>query len=51
MRRTVVHLACALALLGAACGHGVAPQRATSPDGCQGQVPEPGACSPLRHPV
>ena len=49
MRRTLMHLAYALALFGGACGHAVAPSLATSID-CA-DTPDPGACSPLRHPV
>jgi hypothetical protein len=50
MRRVAMRLLCLLALLGAACSGTVAPQRATSP-ACSHDTPDPGVCSPLRHPV
>ncbi|HET9208338.1 MAG TPA: hypothetical protein VFO28_19010 [Burkholderiaceae bacterium] len=49
-RATVVRLLCLLALLGAACGSTVVAPPATSLM-CSHDTPDPGVCSPLRHPV
>jgi hypothetical protein len=50
VRRVAKRLLCLLALFGAACGAMVSPPRATSPV-CSHDTPDPGVCSPLRHPV
>lgn len=54
LQRALVRLLCTLALFGTACSGAVAPARATSPTPspiCSPDTPDPGVCSPLRHPV
>jgi hypothetical protein len=50
MHRAWLPLACALAVIVAACGSAVAPEGATAP-ACSHDTPDPGVCSPLKSPV